>query len=68
MVLTEKEHYEVVVETVDSAFVPDEERVYDFAFGIDKPVNEDIVDSAIKYPAEGEIDYSKRYRGRWILL
>ena len=54
--LDEKEHYEVVIETVDSVFVLEEERVYDFAYGVQNPENEDIVDAAISYPTD--IEYS----------
>ncbi len=58
MTLTEKEHYEVVVETVDSVWVLEDERVYDFAYGYTDAVNEDIVDAAVKAPTADSIDYS----------
>lgn len=59
IMLTEKEHYEVVVETVDSKWVLDDERVYDFAYGVMDPVNKDIVDAAVVTPDEEDIDYTK---------
>lgn len=55
MMLDEKFHYDVIVETVSSEWVLEDECVYDFATGISKADNAEIVDAVVSYPAD--IDY-----------
>ncbi len=55
--LEEKNHYEIVVETVDSAWGLEDEPTYDFAYGVQTPVAGDIVEQITKYPTD--IDFSK---------
>ena len=57
LVLTEKEHYEIVVETVPSVWELEAEPTYDFATGITKPDNSNIVEAVTTYPAD--IDFEK---------
>ena len=55
--LEEKEHYEIEVKTVDSAWVLEDEPTYDFAYGVQTPVAGDIVEQITTYPTD--IDFSK---------
>ena len=69
MGLNEKEYYEVVVETVSSVWVLEEEPTYDFATGIDKPDNSDIVKAVTTYPTDidfeqVEVEYLARAEGK----
>ena len=57
VVLDEKVHYEVIVKTVPSEWVLEDEPTYDFATGVMNPDNGDIVESVTKYPTD--IDFEK---------
>ena len=67
--LDEKAHYNIEVVTVDSVFGLEDERVYDFAYGVQTPNAAAIADSVIAYPTDidfnsVDLEYLARSEGK----